>query len=144
MEKKQVKFNFLNTMLWLLQVVLAITFLWGAYVKLFMPAEELARMWPWTAGNATLVKIAGVADTLAGIGIIIPRIFRIWPVLTIYACYGIILLMVAAIIFHVSRGEVSQLGINVAVIIMAVASIILWKYLDLFNVTDEGESGKNG
>ncbi|SKC09274.1 DoxX family protein [Dyadobacter psychrophilus] len=129
MEKKLVKFNAVNTTLWLLQALLALTFLWGAYVKLFMPTEELARMWPWTAENAVLVKIAGVADTLAGTGIIIPRLLRIRPVLTLYACYGIISLMLAAIIFHVSRGEVSQLGINVAVTIMAAVAIILWKYL---------------
>ncbi|MCF2489234.1 DoxX family protein [Dyadobacter sp. CY347] len=133
MEKQEVKFKVFNALLWSLQVLLALTLLWGGYIKLFMPAEQLSEMWPWTAGNHVLVTIAGVADTLAGIGIIIPRLLRIWPVLTLYACYGIVLLMVAAIIFHVSRGEGSQLGINFAVIFMTLSVIVLWKYLGKSN-----------
>lgn len=129
-EENQVKLKVLNVLLWSLQIILAAMFLWSGYVKLLTPAEELSRMWPWTAENALLVAIAGVADILAGIGLTLPRLLRIRPVLTLYACYGIILLMVAAIIFHVSRGEVSQLGINFAVIAMAGVTILLWKYLD--------------
>ncbi|MCF0063759.1 DoxX family protein [Dyadobacter chenwenxiniae] len=128
MEKKQIKFRRINTLLWSLQIILAATFLSGGFIKLFTPADQLSRMWPWTTGNPLLVTIAGLADTLAGIGILLPRILRIWPVLTLYTSYGIILLMVVAIIFHVSRGEVSQLGINFAVTLITVMVIFLWKY----------------
>ena len=129
MEKNQVKLKTINIVLWSLQITLAATFCWGGFVKLFTPAEELSRMWPWTEGNDLLVTTAGIADTLAGIGIILPRLLRIWPAITPYVGYGIIFLMGAAIIFHVSRGEVSNLGINIAVIFLAVVTVLLWKFL---------------
>ena len=129
MEKNQVKLKIANTLLWSLQVLLAVTFLWAGYVKLFTPADELGKMWPWTADHPLLVKIAGLVDVLAGVGLTLPRLLRIRPILTLYASYGIILLMISAVIFHVSRGEVSQLGINFAVAFLALIMIFLWKYL---------------
>ena len=129
MEKNQVKFRLLNVLLWSFQIILAAMFLWAGYVKLFTPPEELAKMWPWTGENPLLVTIAGVADLLAGVGMTLPRLLRIRPALTLYACYGIILLMVTAIVFHVSRGEVSQLGINFVVMLMAGVVIGVWKFL---------------
>ena len=129
MEKNELKLKTLNIVLWSLQILLAATFFWSGFVKLFTPAEELSRMWPWTAGNTLLVMIAGIADMLAGIGLTLPRLLRIWPAVTLYACYGIILLMAAAIIFHVSRDETAQLWINFVVILMTIAVILLWKYL---------------
>ncbi|MCE7067195.1 DoxX family protein [Dyadobacter sp. CY326] len=129
MDKKQVKLRTLNTLLWSLQILLTATFLWAGFIKLFTPAEQLSRMWPWTGEYPLLVSIAGLADTLAGIGMTIPRILRIRPAVTLYACYGIILLMVIAIIFHVSRGEVSQLGINFAITLTAIVVILIWNYL---------------
>lgn len=128
MEKNQLKVRSLNTLLWSLQALLAATFLWAGYVKLFTPAEQLSKMWPWTADNPMLVVIAGIADTVAGIGIILPRLLRLWPALTIYTCYGIILLMISAIIFHISRGETSQLGINFVVMLVAAGVLFLWKH----------------
>jgi len=129
MEKNELKLKTLNIVLWSLQILLAATFVWSGFVKLFTPAEELSRMWPWTEGNTLLVMIAGIADMLAGIGLTLPRLLRIWPAVTLYACYGIILLMAAAIIFHASRGEIAQLWINFVVILMTIAVILVWKYL---------------
>lgn len=105
----------MNIILWTAQVILAATFFWAAYMKLVQPAEQLATMWPWTKNNEMLVTISGIADLLAAIGLILPGILRTLPKLTIYACFGILTLMTAAIIFHVSRGEASQIGINIFV-----------------------------
>jgi len=145
MEKNQLKLKSLNIVLWSLQILLAATFFWSGFVKLFTPAEELSRMWPWTEKNPILVAIAGIADLLAGIGLTLPRLLRIWPAGTLYACYGIILLMAAAIIFHVSRGEIAQLGINFVVILITIAMILLWKYLRKSSHTFLGDkAGSDG
>jgi hypothetical protein len=116
--------NAMNTILWATQVILAATFFWAAYMKLVHPAAQLATMWPWTKNNEMLVIISGVADLLAAMGLILPGTLRIFPKLTIYACFGIIVLMVSAIIFHVSRGETSQIGINVFVTVLT--AFIAW------------------
>jgi uncharacterized membrane protein len=108
----------LNITAWIGQVLLAATLLWAAYMKWFQPADQLALMWPWTADNPMLTRITGVFDVLGGLGLVLPTALRIRPILTVYAAYGIIALMLAAIIFHISRGEASQTGFNVFVILL--------------------------
>lgn len=107
----------MNTILWIAQGLLALTFLWAGFMKLFQP-EELP--FPWAADHVNLVFITGVVDVLAGIGIIVPALLRIQPKLTIYAAYGIVALMITAIIFHVSRDEAKDIGFNVFMALLAV------------------------
>lgn len=114
----------MNVILWIAQVVLSASFIWAAYMKLLQPADKLAEMWPWTVNNAGLVKFTGIIDLVVGIGLILPALLRIQPKLTIYAAYGTIALMIAASIFHTSRGEVSQIGVNIIFAVIAV--FIAW------------------
>jgi|SRR5690554_3499725 len=114
----------MNIILWIAQILLAVTFIWAASMKLLQSADKLAQTWAWTADNATLVKLTGVLDLLAGIGLVLPALLRIQPKLTIYAAYGIIALMISASIFHIARDEVSQIGFNVFVTVLAV--FIAW------------------
>jgi hypothetical protein len=114
----------MNICLWVAQVILASSLIWASTMKLFQPADKLAEMWPWTADHTILVKLTGVLDLLAALGLILPALLRIQPKLTIYAAYGIILLMIAASIFHIARGEASQIGINI--FFAAFAVFIAW------------------
>src|SRR5688572_13083325 len=91
--------------LWIAQVILSASLIWAASMKLFQPADKLAAMWPWTAEHPVLVKLTGVIDLLAGVGLVLPGLFRIQPKLTLFAAWGTIALMAAASIFHISRGE---------------------------------------
>jgi hypothetical protein len=111
----------MNIILWCTQVLLAITFIWSASMKLFNPE---ALPWLWIKENPGLAKLTGVFDLLAGLGLVLPALLRIQPKLTIYAAYGTIALMVSACVFHISRGEASQIGFNVFVIVAAV--FIAW------------------
>lgn len=111
----------LNIALWATQILLAVTFLWAGTMKIFKPGEL---PWPWVKENPGLVTITGVFDLLAGLGLVLPALFRIQPRLTVYAAYGTILLMIAASIFHISRGEGSQIGFNIFVLVCAI--FIAW------------------
>lgn len=113
MIQKQKKQGTLNTTLWVLQVILALSFMSGAMMKFFMPTEKLATMWGWTADNRLLVKTTAILDMFAGLGLILPALLRIQPKLTIYAAYATIVLMLAAIVFHIARNEASQMGGNI-------------------------------
>ncbi|MPR36290.1 DoxX family protein [Salmonirosea aquatica] len=118
------KSNTLHILLWVAQILLSVSLVGGSMVKLFLPADELAVMWPWTADNPSLVKLTGILDLLAGIGLVVPSLFRIRPRLTIFAAYGTLVLMIAAITFHVMRGEASQIGANIFFAILA--AFIAW------------------
>ncbi len=113
MIKEQKTSKALNITLWVAQVILAAGFLWGSSMKLFLTVHELAEMWPWTIGNRGLVSFSAILDILIGVGLVLPTLLRILPKLTIYASYGAIALMIGASVFHISRGEASEIGINI-------------------------------
>ncbi|MDP5122164.1 MAG: DoxX family protein, partial [Spirosomaceae bacterium] len=60
----------INILLWIAQVLIALTLLWAAYAKLIQPIEETAKMLPWALGNPGLLKFTGFIDLLGGVGII--------------------------------------------------------------------------
>ena len=91
----------------------------GAGTKLLLTVDTLAEMFPWAADHPVLVKITGVLDLLAGVGMLLPAILRIQPKLTVYAAVGTIALMIAASIFHILRGEY-QIEINIFFGILAI------------------------
>lgn len=114
----------LNITLWIVQTLIALGLIWGGYVKLFQPIEETAKMLPWALEHPSLLKFTGVVDLLGGLGIVLPSALRIHPKLTVFAAYGIIILMISASIFHISRDETSLIGMNIFFLILAV--FIVW------------------
>lgn len=122
--KEQKKETTINILLWVFQVFLALSFIAGAIIKLFWPADELAAMWPWTVDNRRLVHVTAFFDLLAGAGLVLPALLTIQPRLTIYAAYATIVLMLSAIVFHVARGEASQIGGNIFFLLSAL--LIAW------------------
>ncbi len=115
----------LNITLWILQGLLAATLIWAAMMKLFKSPEELAAMWPW-AGEVSpaLVKLTGIADLIGGLGLILPALLRLKPVLTAVAALGLVALMICASVFHIARGEASQIGFNI--VVAGIAGFIAW------------------
>lgn len=111
----------LNKVLWVVQVFLALTFFWAGGMKIFQP---YSLPFPWVKDQTRLVFITGIIDLLAGAGMLLPSLLRILPRLTLGAAYGIVLLMISAIIFHVSRGETKDIGFNILVLFLAI--FIAW------------------
>ena len=94
-------------------------------MKLFLTVEKLSAMWPWTAEvTKLLVKSTGILDLLAGIAIIVPTLFRVSSKIVPLTAIGIIVLMFSASIFHICRGEVSQIGINIFIAVLAI--FVFW------------------
>ncbi|MBL8300869.1 MAG: DoxX family protein [Rhodanobacteraceae bacterium] len=114
----------LRALLWVAQVVLAFFLLFGAYMKLAAPADELAKMMVWATEYPTLKSFTGIVDLLGGLGIVLPALTRIRPRLTVLAAIGIIVLQVLAFSFHASRGEWSATPLNL--ILLALAVFVLW------------------
>lgn len=111
----------LNIGLWVAQGFLALMFIMPAFMKMFQPIEALSAMLPW-AGQVSpiMVRSLGFIDLLGGLGIILPSALRILPKVTVLAAIGGILLMVCAIVFHLSRGEGSVIGFNILLIALLV------------------------
>ena len=115
----------LNIILWIAQVLLAGMFLMSGFMKVAQPIEELAKMLPWASQvPAGLVRFIGISEVLGGLGLILPALLRIKPILTAWAAVGLALVMLFAAGFHASRGETSAIGMNV--ILALVAIFIAW------------------
>lgn len=114
-----------NIILWIVQFLLASSLVWASWMKLGQPVEELATMWPWTGEvSPVLVKFTGVVDLLGGLGLILPSLLRILPKLTPIAAVCIIVLMVVASAFHISRSEGALIAPNIVFALMA--AFVAW------------------
>ena len=115
----------LNVSLWVAQFLVFIGFVIIGCMKLFKPIPELAAMWPWTGQlPVAVVRGLGVIDITGGIGIFIPAVTRIKPALTTLAAIGCVALQLCAITFHISRGEIAGLPVNV--IFLVLSAFVVW------------------
>lgn len=82
-------------------------------------------MWPW-AGEVSpiLVRFTGVVDLLGGLGLVLPPWLGMNKKLVLLAAVGIVLLMISASVFHISRDEGYQIGFNV--IFALLAGFVIW------------------
>jgi hypothetical protein len=71
------------------------------------------------------VRSIGGLEVLAAIGLILPSVVGVVPVLSAAAAVGLVLLMIAAIATHARRGEVdARLSVNV--VLLALALVVAW------------------
>jgi putative oxidoreductase len=122
--KRQQKSKTLNIALWAGQFLVALILFWAGYTKLFQPLEQVAQMLPWAAENPTLLKITGVLDLLGALGLTLPTLLKIQPKMTVYAAFGTIALMIAAMAFHLYRNEAELIGMNI--FFLFIAAFIAW------------------
>lgn len=114
-----------NTVLWVLQGLLALTFAGAGAVKLTQPREKLAAtLGDWVNDMPGLIKPLGAAEVLGAIGLVLPWLTGIAPILTPLAAVGIALTMAGAIVVHARRGEFPKLAVNVVLAVMAL--LVAW------------------
>jgi len=123
METKNNKW--LNMALWTTQIILAGMLIMAGFMKSIMPIEQLSASLPWTKDvPVLLVRFIGISEFLGAMGLLLPSLLRIKPVLTPVAALGIIAIMVMAAIFHITRTEFS--GVMFTLILALVAAFIGW------------------
>jgi hypothetical protein len=109
----------LHVSLWIVQILLAASLFWAGAVKLFQPVEKLSAMWPWTGQvDIALVKFMGIVDLLGAIGLTLPALIR-KPMIVPITAISIIVLMICAAVFHITRGESSQITVNIVFALLA-------------------------
>ena len=95
-----------NRVLWIIQVLLALIFLFAGGVKLVMPAAELAKGAPML--SVGFLRFVGVCEVLGAIGLILPLLLRIRPGLTPLAALGLIVIMIGAVVVTVMMNGVAM------------------------------------
>ena len=91
--------------LWIVQGLLALLFLFTGGIKLVLPLEVLTEGSPLPGW---FVRFLGVAEVLGAIGLILPGLLRIRPGLTPLAAAGLVIIMIGAIVFTLASGDVAS------------------------------------
>ncbi|HKK73670.1 MAG TPA: DoxX family protein [Saprospiraceae bacterium] len=114
----------LHIALWVAQSLLAAAFLMAGMMKITVPIDELA-----TNGMSfvysfpeSMVRFIGICEVLGSIGLILPALLRIKPILTPIASVGLAAIMVFAAIYHITHNEPPIPNI----ILLGLASFIAW------------------
>src|SRR6185369_11690324 len=107
----------MTILLWVFQILLAVAFFAHGWLLLAPPAAIVDQM------NASLPRwfqiSLGVAEILATVGLTLPAFTRIQPWLVPTAAAGVMIVMVCATVFHLSRGELSSAATTLVLLAMA-------------------------
>ena len=102
----------MNRVLWIVQGLLALLFLFAGGMKLVLPIEALTEQMPLPG---LFVRFIGVAEVLGAIGLILPGLLRIRPGLTPLAAVGLVIIMIGATVLTLAGGEVATVLIPLVV-----------------------------
>ncbi|MEV5410048.1 DoxX family protein [Thermopolyspora sp. NPDC052614] len=116
----------MNTVLWVIAGLLTLLFLVSGIMKVVRTKEDLASAGlAWTADfSSGVVKAIGVLEVLAAVGLLLPPVTDIAPVLAPLAALGLVLLMIGAMITHVRRSEYPMVGVNLVLLLLA--AVVAW------------------
>jgi hypothetical protein len=115
----------LGLALWIVQGLLALTFVGTGLWKLVTPVAELAAKMPWMGEvSPGFLYATAVIDLLGGLGIVLPSMTRIKPGLTVWAALGCVAFQASGIVFHVSRGEAANTPFNFFLVLLAL--FVVW------------------
>jgi uncharacterized membrane protein YphA (DoxX/SURF4 family) len=115
----------MNIALWLVAGLLAAILLASGVTKLVKSKEALVATDTGAAlegFGAGTIKVVGVLEVLAAVGLVLPAALDIAPVLVPLAAAGVVLLMAGAVVVHLRRREAQ--GVVVTLVLLALAAVV--------------------
>jgi uncharacterized membrane protein YphA (DoxX/SURF4 family) len=105
---------------WIVSGLLALAYLVAGGTKVFTGYDKIQDRMTWTShAKPWHVKVVGVLEILGAIGLIVPILTGILPILAPIAASGLALLQVVAIVIHFRIGEGKKIGGNVVLLLLA-------------------------
>ncbi|HWS36551.1 MAG TPA: DoxX family protein [Actinoplanes sp.] len=116
----------MNVVLWIVAGLLAAAMLAAGAMKSLQPKEKLiASGMGWAQDySAGQVKAIGVLEVLGAIGLILPALLDIAPILVPIAATGLAVTMIGAVVVHVRRNEIP--GAVPSVVLFLFAAVVAW------------------
>jgi len=116
----------MNIALWIAAGVLAVAFLAAGSIKLSQPREKLKERMAWVEDfSDAQVRTIGGLEVLGALGVVVPGILKIVPILVPLAATGLAITMIGAIITHARRGEVKD-SLVANLVLLALAVFVAW------------------
>lgn len=118
----------MSSVLWLLQIVLALVFLGLGLLKVTRSRARLLTVAPWVEDYPEpVVTSIGVLELLGAAGVVLPAVFGVATVLVPVAATGLAILMLAAVVTHLLRHE-NQQATAPAVLLLAALAVALGRF----------------
>jgi len=93
-----------SKVVWGIQIVLALLFLFAGGMKLAMPAAVLAHL---SGLPGAFMKFVGAAEVSGALGLVLPGLLRIQRRLTPFAAVGLVAIMSGAVVVTLETGNVA-------------------------------------
>lgn len=95
----------MNIALWIIQVLLALLFMFSGVMKLILPIEEMTKQ---IALPELFLRFIGVCEVLGALGLILPGLLRIKTWLTPLAAAGLAIIVIGAVVVSLRIGGIAQ------------------------------------
>jgi uncharacterized membrane protein YphA (DoxX/SURF4 family) len=93
----------MNILLWIIQSLLSLLFIFAGVMKFLMPVAEMQKGSPVVLPG-WLFHFIGACEILGGLGLILPMLLRIKPGLTPLAAAGLCIIMLGATVLTIPAG----------------------------------------
>jgi hypothetical protein len=102
----------IDVVLWIVQGVLALLFLFAGAMKLIMPIAALTQQSPMPGA---FIRFIGVLEVLGALGLFVPALLRLRHELTPLAAAGLVIIMSGAVGSTLATGQIAGAAMPVAV-----------------------------
>jgi len=111
-----------NVIIWIVQILAGLVFFMAGFMKVSKSKDEIAeageRM-AWVEDfSPNTIKVIGALEVAGGVGLILPWLLNILPILTPLAGVGLVLTMIGAAVTHLKRQEYSAVVSNMVLLAM--------------------------
>lgn len=119
------KLVMLDIVFWFVQWVIAVAFVASGAMKVLQPVGKLTDSMAWVPTvKPSTVKLIGIAEVLGGLGLVLPSLMGIAPILAPIAAVALALVMMLAAIKHFqmndAKGAVPSIVLFVLSVVVAV------------------------
>lgn len=111
----------MNTVLWIIQGILAAMFFMAGIQKSTQPVEKLVKSGLNWAERVPLTELRfiGISELLGAIGLILPWALNLFPILTPIAATALVLVMLMAAFHHLRFNEGKAIIFNSVLLLLA-------------------------
>jgi uncharacterized membrane protein YphA (DoxX/SURF4 family) len=109
----------MNIALWIIQAILATMFCFSGIMILTQPKEKLAAKMPFLNDYSDpMIKLIAFAHIFGAIGLTLPLLLNIIPILTPVAASGLVLVMLLAAAYNKKRGDVKSVIVDLVILLL--------------------------
>ena len=110
----------MDTLIWIIQVLIAVLFVFHGIAMFNPPAAIQESVVKKMGYSLPFLKIIGTLEVLGGLGLILPALTGIMPVLSPLAALGLVIIMIGTAVSHARQGEGKQTVATTVVTLLVV------------------------